>query len=166
MQLIAGCIAQEYNKRKNRKGAFWEDRYHATAIDTGDYLARCMVYIDLNMVRAGVVSDPDDWLWCGYHEIQSSLSRYRIIDTIMLLKLFDISSINEFRIMHKNWISDRLVDACHEREEYWSCCLAVGNVHYVNHVRHDLGMKSKYRTVQKDNDLYKLQEVALSYTSL
>ncbi|VAW65049.1 Transposase and inactivated derivatives [hydrothermal vent metagenome] len=34
MQLIAGRTAQEYNQRKNRKGAFWEDRYHATAIDT------------------------------------------------------------------------------------------------------------------------------------
>ena len=30
MQLIAGRTAQEYNQRKGRKGAFWEDRYHAT----------------------------------------------------------------------------------------------------------------------------------------
>jgi len=60
MQLIAGRTAQEYNQRKKRKGAFWEDRYHATAVDTGDYLSRCMVYIDLNMVRAGVVSLPED----------------------------------------------------------------------------------------------------------
>ena len=27
MQLISGRIAQEYNQRKTRKGAFWEDRY-------------------------------------------------------------------------------------------------------------------------------------------
>ena len=32
MQLIAGRTAQEYNQRKDRQGAFWEDRYHATAI--------------------------------------------------------------------------------------------------------------------------------------
>jgi REP-associated tyrosine transposase len=31
IQLIAGRTAQEYNQRKNRQGAFWEDRYHATA---------------------------------------------------------------------------------------------------------------------------------------
>ena len=29
MQLIAGRTAQEFNQRKNRKGAFREDRYHA-----------------------------------------------------------------------------------------------------------------------------------------
>jgi putative transposase len=51
MQLIAGRIAQEYNHRKNRQGAFWEDRYHATAIETNEHLHRCLAYMDLNMVR-------------------------------------------------------------------------------------------------------------------
>lgn len=70
IQLVAGRTAQEFNKRKKRKGAFWEDRYHATAIETGVYLWRCLCYIDLNMVRAGVVEHPQDWLFGGYHEIQ------------------------------------------------------------------------------------------------
>jgi len=38
MQLIAGWTAQEYNRRKNRHGAFWEDRCHATAIQADDHL--------------------------------------------------------------------------------------------------------------------------------
>ena len=61
MQLIAGRTAQEYNRRKGRLGAYWQDRYHATAVDTEAYLARCMVYIDLNMVRAGAVAHPREW---------------------------------------------------------------------------------------------------------
>jgi REP element-mobilizing transposase RayT len=32
IQLVAGRTAQAYNMRKKRKGAFWEDRYHATAV--------------------------------------------------------------------------------------------------------------------------------------
>ena len=39
MQLIAGRTAQEFNRRKDRKGAFWEDRYHATIVETGEHLA-------------------------------------------------------------------------------------------------------------------------------
>ena len=35
LQLVAGKTAQEFNLRKNRKGAFWDDRYHATACDLG-----------------------------------------------------------------------------------------------------------------------------------
>jgi len=69
MQLIASRTAQEYNRRKKRRGAFWEDRYHATAIDTETHFHRCMVYIDLNMVRTGVVQHPEEWKHCGYNAI-------------------------------------------------------------------------------------------------
>ena len=57
LQLIAGRTAQEFNLRKKRKGAFWEDRYHATAVETDEHLAKCIVYIDLNMAgRSGETS--------------------------------------------------------------------------------------------------------------
>ena len=39
---MSGRTAQEYNLRKNRKGAFWEDRYHATAVESKDHLLRCL----------------------------------------------------------------------------------------------------------------------------
>ena len=44
IQLIAGRTGQEFNQRKNRKGAFWEDRYHGTAIEIDRHLAQCLVY--------------------------------------------------------------------------------------------------------------------------
>jgi hypothetical protein len=35
IQLAAGRTAPEFNQRKDRQGAFWEDRYHAaTAIES------------------------------------------------------------------------------------------------------------------------------------
>ena len=34
IKLVAGRTVQEYNLRKSRKGAFWEDRYHATAVES------------------------------------------------------------------------------------------------------------------------------------
>ena len=88
MQLIAGRTAQEDNRRKNRHGAFWEDRYHATAIQADDHLHRCVVYIDLDMVRAGVVKHPRERENSGYREIQKPPSRYGIIDLLELNALF------------------------------------------------------------------------------
>jgi len=73
MQLIAGRTGQEYNQRKGRQGAFGEDRYHATAVEGDFHLIRCMVYMDLNMVRAGVVSHPGEWAFSGYHEDRKSV---------------------------------------------------------------------------------------------
>ncbi len=61
LKLVAGRVGQEYDIRKNRKGAYWEDRYHATAIQSDEHLIKCIAYIDLNMVRAGVVSHPPEW---------------------------------------------------------------------------------------------------------
>ncbi len=43
MQLITGRTAQEFNSRKKRKGAYWDDRYHATVIDTDQYLMQCLI---------------------------------------------------------------------------------------------------------------------------
>jgi putative transposase len=67
MQQLEGEFADYYNARKHRTGAFWGERFFSTMIDGGDHLWNCLRYIDLNMVRAGVVLDPMDWRWCGYH---------------------------------------------------------------------------------------------------
>ena len=80
MQLVAGRTGQEYNQRKNRKGAYWEDRYHASAVESGVHLARCMAYIDTNMIRAGVVSHPSMWSFSGYNEIQEPRKKNILID--------------------------------------------------------------------------------------
>jgi putative transposase len=58
IQLIAGKTGQEFNSRKGRKGAFWQDRYHATAVATDDHLIRCMVYINRYKFKILSWSDP------------------------------------------------------------------------------------------------------------
>ena len=42
-------------------------------------VSRYLVYIDMNMVRAGVVQHPGEWAHGGYREIQQPPKRYRII---------------------------------------------------------------------------------------
>lgn len=80
MQLIEGRTAQLFNARKSHAGAYWEDHYHATAVETGEHPVRCLVSIDLNMVRAGVLEHPAQWQVGGYQEIQRPPARYRIVD--------------------------------------------------------------------------------------
>ena len=85
MQLMSGATGQAYNSRKNCKGAFWEDRFYTTAIESGVHLLRCMAYIELNMVRAGAVKHPRDWKFCGYNKILDPPRRYGLIDRKALL---------------------------------------------------------------------------------
>src|SRR2546428_1465588 len=69
MQKVAGEFARAYNRRKSRTNAFWGDNFHATLVGDGQYLWACLRYIELNMVRCGVVTHPSQWEWVGYHEI-------------------------------------------------------------------------------------------------
>jgi putative transposase len=108
MQLIAGRTAQEYNNRKQRTGALWEDRYHVTAVEAGEHLARCLVYIDLNMLRAGVVDHPANWKHSGYQEIQTPPSRYSIINRVKLWELLEIGSEQVLIDTHRGWGEDAL----------------------------------------------------------
>ena len=80
IHLAAGSIAREFNRRKARKGAFREDRYHATAVETGDHSPPCLVHIALNTVRTGAVAYPGEWRQGGYWEIRHPRQRYRLID--------------------------------------------------------------------------------------
>ena len=57
------------NKRLERVGTLWESRYRSVLIeDREEALLTVGAYIDLNPVRAGMVSRPEDYRWCGYAE--------------------------------------------------------------------------------------------------
>ncbi len=43
---MAFLLVNSSEMGNGRKGAFWEDRYHATAVASGEHLRRCIVYID------------------------------------------------------------------------------------------------------------------------
>jgi putative transposase len=103
MQLVAGRTGQEYNQRKHRKGAYWEDRYHATAVESGDHLARCMAYIDTNMVRAGVAAHPSMWPFSGYNEIQEPRRKNILIDYEKLQLLIGSGTYDELKRSHRGW---------------------------------------------------------------
>jgi putative transposase len=154
MQLIAGRSGQEYNQRKGRHGAFWEDRYHATAVAVDEHLHRCLVYIDLNMVRAGVVTHPCDWTHSGYREIQNPPKRYGIIDLRELSSLCGFSEVAEFQQAHRRWVDDSLTRERMAREGRWSEALAVGNLNFVEKVKSELGFKAAHREVIEGGGTY------------
>ena len=125
--LIAGRTAQEYNNRKNRKGAFWEDRYHSTAIETGEHLLRCLAYVELNMVRAGVVKHPSEWQHFGYHEIQAPRRKNVIIAYDRLCRLTGFKDYEAFRLAYEKWVKTSIEEKQNRYDDRWSKSIAVGS---------------------------------------
>lgn len=162
MQLLAGRTAQPFNRRKGRSGAFWEDRYHATAVETGVHLARCLVYIDLNMVRAGVVAHPEHWAVGGYHEIQQQRPRYRIIDRPALADALGIE-LPRLSAAHREAVEAGLRSGASQRKALWSDSVAVGGREFVEGVQRELGGRGRYREIEQVGDAYILRESAAAY---
>ncbi len=77
-----------YNKRHNRRGYFWGDRFKSVVVGDGNTLINCLAYIDLNPVRAGIVERPEDYRWSsiGYH-VQTG-NRDKLLSTDFGLKEF------------------------------------------------------------------------------
>lgn len=166
IQLVAGRTAQEFNYRMGMKGAFWEDRYHATAVESDHHFMRCMVYIDLNMVRAGVVSHPCDWLHSGYREILSRRKRYRIIDRVELMRLLDMKTEDAMIEARRNWVEGALSRGPQSRQERWTRSLAVGGQTFLETIRGRLGFKARARQIHLDNGVFVLKEGISSYDAI
>ena len=66
MQAVGRSYVRRFNQRHGRSGTLWEGRYRSTLIETERYLLACMVYIDLNPVRAGMVAQPGAWRWSSH----------------------------------------------------------------------------------------------------
>jgi putative transposase len=165
IQLVAGRVAQEYNQRKNRKGAFWEDRYHATAIEKGEHLLRCVVYIDLNMVRTGMVAHPQQWPQGGYREIQSPRRRFVLIDYDRLARMTGYDEFPRFQTAHREWVEKALTEKERRREAVWSESVAVGSRDYVAQVGAALGGMGCGRRIRKVAEGWELRESQAPYNA-
>lgn len=66
MQGVGRRYVRYFNQRHARSGTLWEGRYRSTLIEAERYLLPCMVYMDLNPVRAGLVADPAQYPWSSH----------------------------------------------------------------------------------------------------
>ena len=65
---LKGRFAQWYNRRHERYGVLWAERFKSVLLEGGQAVAAVAAYIELNPVRAGLCADPKDYRYCGYAE--------------------------------------------------------------------------------------------------
>ena len=74
MQAVGRSYVRYFNLRHQRTGTLWEGRYRSNLIESERYLLACMVYIDLNPVRAGMVQESADFKWSSHRHCIGQLS--------------------------------------------------------------------------------------------
>jgi hypothetical protein len=79
-----------------------------------------LVYIDLNMVRAGVIAYPLEWIFSGYREIQKPRRKCAFIAYERLQKLSGFDSYYQFTVAHRKWVASFLEDGDCVRDGKWT----------------------------------------------
>ncbi len=78
MQAVGRSYVRYFNDHHRRTGTLWEGRYKSTLVQTERYLLACMVYLDLNPVRAGLVSDPRQHAWSSHRHFIGQMQDKRL----------------------------------------------------------------------------------------
>jgi hypothetical protein len=76
----------------------------------------CLAYIDLNMVRSGVVGHPCEWMYGGYNEIRNPKQRYSLINQQKLTGLLGIKDNGQLSANHRNWVEEILKNGSNQRD--------------------------------------------------
>ena len=66
IQFIGRHYVTYVNHTYRRSGTLWEGRHKGSIIDSAAYALACSRYIEMNPVRAGMVSSPGQYRWSSY----------------------------------------------------------------------------------------------------
>jgi putative transposase len=103
MKALGQRYVQYVNRRYCRTGSLWEGRYRSCLVEHERYLLTCQRYIELNPVRAQMVTHPSNYPWSSYrtnahgdaseiitpHSVYMRLARHPAAREIAYRKLFD-----------------------------------------------------------------------------
>lgn len=66
MKHLGQRYVQYVNRSRQRTGTLWEGRFRSCLAQSENYVLACYRYIELNPVRAHIVSHPRDYRWSSY----------------------------------------------------------------------------------------------------
>jgi putative transposase len=88
MRNLQSAFARWYNRTYDRRGRFWADRFKSVYLEKGDTVLDCMLYVELNPLRAGLVERPEEWPGSSAHLRKSGKGKW----LMPLLKVTGASS--------------------------------------------------------------------------
>lgn len=142
MQSVGRRYVQYFNTSYQRTGTLWEGRYKATLIDSENYLFICSRYIELNPVRANMVSHPEEYRWSSYHS--NALGKY---DSLVqphseYLALDRNSTVRQelYRELFKTHIDEKTLEAIRQAtQKGW----ALGNNRFKDEIEKQLQRRTR-----------------------
>ena len=133
-----------FNKNhEDRVGTLWSDRFRSVLIEPLQNvsgraaLALIAAYIELNAVRAGIVKDPKEYIWCGYRDALAGYkpARAGILQLFGGNKLFWRRGLRLYRRWWKGKMPHSARNLLKVRFRGFSYGVFLGSEQFVEHMR-------------------------------
>ena len=118
-------------EHRRYSGSIWDGRFKSTMIEDGEYLKRCMAYVSMNPVRAGMVKQVKDYRWSYVESLQNAAFAGPVPEEVMGRRWRQISEGRVFGsfefVMGKLFFFGAKLKARHVTAH------AVGEIGYASH---------------------------------
>jgi hypothetical protein len=114
MKRMGVIYSYYFNKKYQRIGHLFQDRYRSETVEKDTYVLAAARYIHNNPVEAGIVKNAEEYKWSSYQEyINNSANRQKLADVTFLLSMLSdkmeraITRLEEFT---KEIADDKFID--------------------------------------------------------
>jgi putative transposase len=142
MQSLGRRYVLYFNSKYGRTGTLWEGRYKSCLVDSDCYLLTCYRYIELNPVRARLVTRPGDFHWTSYH----ANARGRTVElltpheTYLSLGRTDAARVTAYRRLFRDEMGDDELKAIRDHVNQGK---ALGSEPFMNRVEATLHRRAR-----------------------
>jgi putative transposase len=112
MKNVGERYVKYVNRRYNRFGTLWQGRYRSCLVDDEQYFLVCQRYIELNPVRAAMVSQPIDYDWSSFRANAYGVHDSIITPHIIYVRLGTVEMERQasYRALFQEAIPETLLD--------------------------------------------------------
>lgn len=107
MHQINNTYVKYFRKRYSGSGHLFQERFYSSLIDKDSYFWEVGCYIDLNAVRAGLVSVPEDYKWSSYPVYCQKSYNDTLIDRNKFLAYIG-ENLKEARLAYLKFVEERV----------------------------------------------------------
>ena len=136
MRMLNSRYAMYYNKKNNRVGYVFSDRFKSEAIETKEYLMKCIRYIHQNPVKENICKKTYNYKFSSIHAYRRDKGNlYHIVEKP---SIFNKLNKEEFLKWNEAPTSDKCMDIANNKlsdKEVIAELLKVANVKKVNEFR-------------------------------
>ncbi len=145
MKHLGQRYVQYINRTYQRSGTLWEGRFRSCLTQSEAYVLACYRYLELNPVRAGMVTQPQDYRWSSYpvNALGRTDSLITPHEQYLRLGRTDVERRQVYRALFKTRLDENILN---DIRQSTNGNFALGNERFKKQIERALGRRARRGT--------------------